>query len=603
SAKKFQEFGGYYFKHGYFKEGIIELDWKHKNGNLVTVEHNLTNLYKNGKINGFQAIGRDITEIKRTQEENKLLALVAKYTDNLVVITDKKGYIQWVNDTFIKISGYKLEEVLDKRPGTLLQGKDSDPSAIRYMAEKIRERKGFSVELLNYSKFGRKYWVNIDCQPVFDEENKLIHFIAVQTEVSRRKRLENKLVKFYQESKSFRAALEKSAIIVVLNKDKKIKQVNQAFCQMTGYTATELLDKDIALFDFELEGKFAQYIWSIVDKNVFWRSEVHNYAKDQSIYWIDRTINPIQDSKGEISQYMLVSHDISARKFAEKLNKEQAEKLKSKLEHEVDQRTRELKEEKDKAHFITKQIRSSIFYAKRIQTAILPSEAEMKQHLSDFFIYNLPKDIVSGDFYWFGIKDDKTIVSVIDCTGHGVPGAFMSMIAYSLMNEIVHRQGILSPVQILELLDENVKISLRQKDSQVQDGMDMALCVIDKNTNILTFAGAKNPMIYIENGELKLLKGSRKHIGGRYNSKSTFEQTKINIQPNSIFYMFSDGYIDQFGGEQKRKFSRERMQNLFLEIYQKSMLEQMDILDQQFIAWMGGFGTRLDDVLVLGFKI
>ncbi len=250
-------------------------------------------------------------------------------------------------------------------------------------------------------------------------------------------------------------------------------------------------------------------------------------------------------------------------------------------------------------------IESSIRYASRIQAAILPQKNKIKKLLPESFILFKPRDIVSGDFYWLSENDGKIIITAVDCTGHGVPGAFMSMISSTILNEIVNQKNIVNSASILENLHTGVNTSLKQKETANQDGMDMALCTIDKENKVCYFSGAKNPLVYIQNGELKQLKGDKMPIGGMLSERKNhkpFASYEIPLKEDNTFYLFSDGYQDQFGGPKGRKFMRKRFKELLFEIHQKPMEEQKLILDKEIELWKGKL-EQIDDILVIGFKV
>ncbi|RLD84798.1 MAG: hypothetical protein DRJ07_04480, partial [Bacteroidetes bacterium] len=201
----------------------------------------------------------------------------------------------------------------------------------------------------------------------------------------------------------------------------------------------------------------------------------------------------------------------------------------------------------------------------------------------------------------FAERDCKIIIAAVDCTGHGVPGAFMSMIGSEILTTIVN-QGITQPSIILDMKNDYVQKALKQDQTDNQDGMDMTICTIDKEKKIVEFAGAKNPLIYIKNGELFEIKGDKQSIGGR---KTTRDKPFINYEisyaeQEIFFYTFSDGYPDQFGGPRDRKFMVKRMRELFMDLYTKSMREQEKILDYTIESWMKDT-EQTDDIIVLGF--
>ncbi len=244
----------------------------------------------------------------------------------------------------------------------------------------------------------------------------------------------------------------------------------------------------------------------------------------------------------------------------------------------------------------------SINYAKNIQDAMLEDITKLLKFLPEAFILFKPKDIVSGDFYWFGKKNNRFIVSAIDCTGHGVPGAFMSMLGNSFLDSIVLTKGETSPDKILETLSEEVQEALNQSETENKDGMDMALCSIDIDNRIVEFAGAKNPLVYIKRGEVTKVKGDKMPIGITAHESSSFTNHTIEVDEPTCFYMFSDGYQDQFGGPDGKKFMVKKLQNLLLEIHQKPMAEQKEILDRTIEEWMGD-EEQVDDIILLGFRM
>jgi len=272
------------------------------------------------------------------------------------------------------------------------------------------------------------------------------------------------------------------------------------------------------------------------------------------------------------------------------------------------------------------EILSSIQYAQRIQSSILPREEYFQSLLPEYFVFFKPRDVVSGDFYWLTkieeraifeeaitksgsrkilkeVMPEKIILAAIDCTGHGVPGAFMSMVGNDLLNSIVKDKHVFQADKILKQLHKEVRQALQQKETQTNDGMDMALVSIDLENKILEFSGAKNPLIYIQNGELQKIKGDIFGIGGEQREiERVFKLHKIDISQPTTFYLFSDGFQDQFGGEQGRKFMTKRFRKLLFKIHQKPMQEQKQILENTLQKWMGK-ENQIDDILVIGVRV
>ncbi|TAE03771.1 MAG: hypothetical protein EAZ97_01050 [Bacteroidetes bacterium] len=256
-----------------------------------------------------------------------------------------------------------------------------------------------------------------------------------------------------------------------------------------------------------------------------------------------------------------------------------------------------------------KRTTNSLNYAKRIQEAMLPKIEQIQEKIPESFVFFKPRDIVSGDFYWFHHIHEKnhdlSIISAIDCTGHGVPGAFMSMIGNDLLNHIIVQNNISDPVQILNSLHWGVSSVLRQKETENRDGMDIAICVIDQKNKVLEFAGANNPLVVFQNNSMQFIKGNANPVGGLWNKSKErhFDKRKIDISIPTTCYIFSDGYQDQFGGVNQRKFMVRRFRELLLNIHQEKMLVQKYILEQTLENWIGKDGEQIDDILVIGFKI
>lgn len=275
-----------------------------------------------------------------------------------------------------------------------------------------------------------------------------------------------------------------------------------------------------------------------------------------------------------------------------------------------------------------KNITDSITYAQRIQEAILPPQEKINECFPEHFIFFEPRDIVSGDFYWFthkeaipiyresgnfqasekvleGFENEKVVLAAVDATGHGVPGAFMSMIGNDLLGQIVQDNHIHQADEILNELHHRIRKVLNQENTQIQDGMDVALIVVDLEAKTLEFAGAKNPLVYIQNNELHLIKGDKFSIGGEHRGiERTYTKHTLDISQKTTFYIFSDGFQDQFGGEDNRKFMTKRFRELLFEIHKLPMQEQKQILETTLHNWMEeGNAEQVDDVLVIGVQI
>jgi serine phosphatase RsbU (regulator of sigma subunit)/tetratricopeptide (TPR) repeat protein len=285
-------------------------------------------------------------------------------------------------------------------------------------------------------------------------------------------------------------------------------------------------------------------------------------------------------------------------------------------------RMRFIRRTNEKINAQKQQITDSIAYAQRIQSAILPSEEVMDALLPEHFVLYRPKDIVSGDFYWIKEVQDHLVIVGADCTGHGVPGAFMSVLGITMLNELIGDKCFDAPGAILDRLREKVKQMLVQQGNgdEQKDGMDLAIAIFNRNNRELHFSGANNPLYIIrkksqatqkdlepfasmDNGEYRLfeLKGDKQPIGTHW-EENPFRTTSVHLKEHDSFYMFSDGYIDQFGGEQRKKYKSANFKKLLLSVQSKEMEAQREVLEQEFDRWRGPF-EQIDDISVLGVRI
>jgi serine phosphatase RsbU (regulator of sigma subunit) len=269
---------------------------------------------------------------------------------------------------------------------------------------------------------------------------------------------------------------------------------------------------------------------------------------------------------------------------------------------ELNAQNDEIIKQRDEIYEQKRQITDSIAYACRIQEAILFTKIQLKDYFRDAFIFFRPRDVVSGDFYWYRKIEDKIIVIAADCTGHGVPGAFMSLLAISALEEIVFSKNILKPNEILENLRKTIKTSLKQSMdlSDSRDGIDLALCTFDITNKILLFSGANNPLYLIRDNQLEIL-DSNFNTCGIDLVERPFNQHEINYLDNDVIYMFSDGFADQFSPK-REKFKTNRFKKLLMEIHQKDFMEQKQILEATFLNWKSTF-KQIDDILIIGIKL
>jgi serine phosphatase RsbU (regulator of sigma subunit) len=244
----------------------------------------------------------------------------------------------------------------------------------------------------------------------------------------------------------------------------------------------------------------------------------------------------------------------------------------------------------------------SIQYASRIQEAILPDIEKIKNAFSDAFVLYQPKDVVSGDYYFFYQRGSKSFVAAVDCTGHGVPGALMSIIANGILKEVIVKKGITEPSEILYALDEELFAALNKKGEITNDGMDVALAVFDSEKNSVSYSGAFRPMLLLRDHELIEFEANRYPIGFYGDVEKIFVSKEIELKKEDTFYFFTDGYCDQFGGELKKKFNRKRFKELLLSLQGMEMEEQQSFLQYALLNWRQD-EPQMDDVCIIGVRI
>tara|TARA_R110002096_G_scaffold435928_1_gene664353 strand:+ start:7392 stop:9188 length:1797 start_codon:yes stop_codon:yes gene_type:complete len=323
-----------------------------------------------------------------------------------------------------------------------------------------------------------------------------------------------------------------------------------------------------------------------------------DFAQEVGAGNFDKDYTPLS-SKDSLGKALLKMRDDLAeneRFLEEKVRQRTAEVVKQK--EEIDKQKEQIEE-----YFI--QVTDSIKYAQRIQQAILPPESYVKKLLPDSFIFYKPKDIVSGDFYWMGEANDKVFFAAVDCTGHGVPGAFMSIVGYNQLKQAIITTNGGSPAAILDDLNRGVAETLHQNDpnSTSKDGMDLSLCSLDYKTLELEYAGAFNPLYLLRDGEINQVKANKFPIGSFIQGKtSSFTNNKVQLQKGDIVYIFSDGYADQFGGPRGKKMMYKKFREILITNSNKPLPDQKEVLRSNLIDWMGN-EEQVDDIIIIGVKV
>lgn len=391
------------------------------------------------------------------------------------------------------------------------------------------------------------------------------------------------LFRNYRQKQRLNTELEKLSIVasetdngvIICEPNGTLEWINQGMIRLLGYTLEEWREQGSTLQEISYNPDIGEKVNNSISTKQTVSYESLNFTKDGRKLWIQSTLTPILDKNGEIKKLVVIDTDITERKYAENIIQEK-----------------------------NREITDSIHSAKRIQHALLASESLLQKHLPEHFVLYKPKDIVSGDFYWANVIDNKFILITADCTGHGVPGAFMSLLNISYLNEAIIEKKINSPEKILDYVRGQVISSLNPEgsDFESKDGMDATLCVYDFKGLWLRFACANTPLWIVRKNDVIRFKPDKMPVGMHHGEQKPFTANTVGLRKGDIVYTFTDGYADQFGGTRGKKFKYKALKELLLSIQDKSMAEQKIILETTFEKWKAGL-EQVDDVLVIGIRI
>ncbi|MBP8033765.1 MAG: tetratricopeptide repeat protein [Bacteroidia bacterium] len=372
-------------------------------------------------------------------------------------------------------------------------------------------------------------------------------------------------------------ASETNNAVLITDSEGNILWINQEFERLYKITLDKILkSEEINVMKLSTNPDIAKVFENCIHKQVS-DTYISVITNDGSAQWIQTTLTPIYKNN-KVDKVVFIDSDITALKEAEKQITIQRNQLEQKNDH----------------------ITQSINYAQKLQQAILPSETQLHKLFREHFVFFKPKDIVSGDFYWAKDLGDKVLFSVIDCTGHGVPGAFMTIFANNLLEMITNQMQIIDPATILNTLNLKLRESLSKGDEEVTDGMELIICLLDKVNHKITYAGAFSSMYVISNEELKEYKTDIISIGSI--SDELYQNFELNLKQNSLLYLFTDGFADQKGGEKGKKLMYKTLRDTLLTNHQSSLDTQKKELEILMRNWMGSY-SQIDDMCIFGIKI
>lgn len=508
-----------------------------------------------------------IEEVNRTQ---KRMQLLLENASEVITIYEDDETIRYISPSVETILGYGQKEMIGTRDNEKIH--EDYRELFHGMFVKMRENPYEKVTVQFEYKTKQSGFIWIEATGTNCMSNPAIHgYILNSRDITERRRAEQE-----QRMRSKMQALsENSPDLITRLENEAISYINPTIQEFTGKAPSLFLNKNVK--EVELDSTILDGWLRIVEevnKSNNTVSTEMDFPTDTGKRIMQVNAIPEYDESNKIESVLVVSHDITERK---------------EIELEIQNKN--------------KKITESINYAKRIQNAILPNDRVIAKALPESFILYKPKDVVSGDFPWFMQIKEDIYIAAVDCTGHGVPGALLSLIGYFLLNDIVRSRKITEPGIILDLLDEGVTSTLRQDvDATTKDGMDIALCKINMTTREVEYAGAHRPLYVMKGGVMDEIKGNKFPIGGGiFKNQTNFTNTKIKLEAGDSIYFSSDGYPDQFGGAEVRKFGPKKVRETIERVHKMPMKEAGAIFDKDWEDWRGET-KQIDDVLLIGIK-
>mgnify|MGYP006287730165 CR=1 FL=1 len=499
----------------------------------------------------------DLAEAKNKELEK--LSFVLSKSENLILLTDRNGIIEWLNERASDRNNYSADELNDFI-GKELAEVSHYPEIKEVIEQVCRTKEKHIYEAKSYDEAKNEFWASTTVTPILNEDKEVVNILFVDADITKLKLAEQEI------SKLANFTRENSSAVMRFGKNGKVIYANDAAGKLLEYWETgvnKTIQKPSILNTIKL----------VSDLNT---EQKLNLECDNRIYSL--RFFPVKD-KDYINVY---AEDITEVKLAEQQYRERASMIEK---HNLN-------------------ITDSINYARKIQSAIIPGEDYIRKYFNDAFFLYEPKDIVSGDFVWLEeVQPGKEyLLALADCTGHGVPGAMMSIVGHSLLNDIVQGDGITDPAKILTELNREVIRTLRQKSgSDNSDGMDVSIIRVNMEKLEITFAGAYQE-IYWMNGSLNVVKGDRMPIGGKHHDYNrNYSNRTFKISKGDSIFLASDGFVDQFGGPENKKFLKRRLVELFEENHKYSMQAQSFIYKKTFEEWKGQ-SEQVDDVSMVGIK-
>jgi PAS domain S-box-containing protein len=509
-----------------------------------------------------------VLEVSRTQKRTQLLL---ENASEVITIYEKSGIVRYISPSVEPILGYTQEEMIGSRYSERVHIDNQKEFEVFFNELVEKDKTRLTIQYEYSRKDGKNLWLEATGINLLPDP--AIQGIVLNVrDITERKRAEQE-----ERMRSQMQALSENSpdLIKRLNHEGVFFYINPTIKILTGRNPDYFLNKH--LHEVHLNPEIIS-AWQGIFNLVVQKREKVELEMDFPSIAGERImmVNAIPEfgEHEELESVLIVSHDITDRKRTE-----------------MEMRT------------TNKKITESINYAKRIQSAILPDSYFISKSFKDSFILYKPRDVVSGDFPWFMQKENDLYIAAVDCTGHGVPGALISLIGYFILNDVVNTLGVRQTGKILDNLNMGVTRTLKQDSGgATRDGMDIGLCRVNYSEGFLEYSGAHRPMYYLTKSDFHQFKGDNSPVGGGYAMTENFSTHKMEFNKGDELYLFSDGLPDQFGGEENKKFGPKRIRTIITESGDVSMSEKFSIFEQEFISWKGD-RLQTDDILVIGIRL
>lgn len=571
----------------------IELEFVKKDGSSFPAILSLNKKNSDKQNFNFYGVVIDISEKKKTEQELLLLKTSVEQTDISVMITNNKGSIVYVNPAFERTTGYNYNEATNNTPRIINSG-ETPKEVYKEFWKTVLNGKVWRGNFKNKRKNGELFWEKNIVSPLKDSSGKITHYIANKEDITQEVENNEKIYKL------FTATENSPNSVIILDANKNITYVNSAFEKITGYKSDEIIGANLSFLNSnEHDEDFYKNIWYKIQNENLWQGTLINKRKNGELYWDATTILKLENEDQETIGYVCNDIDITYQIKTQ-------EKLKNTL-NELNEKNEE--------------IYSSLKYAQRIQNSLIPEEEQVLNLFPASFTLFLPRDIVSGDFYWIHENKNDKFIAVVDCTGHSVPGAFLSIIGFNFLEASVKEAKVQTPAEILDFVGTRLKaIFSKTSKRSIQDDMEVNIISLSNHSKKVTYASSRNRLYLVRdiintevyedfftlvtvNSSRKMLKinGDRQFLAKK-KENFNYQDFTFNFYKNDIIYLSTDGYYDQFGDKDDSKFKRVNFEKLLLNVSENKTSEQKEILLYKLLKWKGET-PQTDDITVIGIKL